>query len=335
MFVRWDSGYYAVIADVGYPAGGDERAFYPLYPMLVGVLARISQASLYTVGLVVSTVGYLCAAWGLFAWSRLNSNETVARYAVLWLVLFPMSFFLAAFYAESLFLAFSLWGLVYLQRGRFVASGLLICMAGLTRPHGFLLAVPYFTEGWLQWLDVRERPRAFVIGALIAPLGTLAHLVGLEQRGANGVITETYFQVLARGWKTYLTYPWQTLWDGARGALFGQGIQEDWFSRATTLHDFLYVVGGVALAVWALKHLRLSAGLYLLAGVLLFFFTHGPYGYAFESYPRHIASIAPLYLALALLLAKWHPWVRASVLTFSAAQLALLTAWFASARWVA
>lgn len=334
-FVRWDAGYYAAIATGGYSPDGNERAFYPLYPTLVAILTALTGLSIYGAGLLISLAGYLLAAWALYDWSERQAGSTVARGAVLWLAFFPMSFFLVAFYPESLFLAASLWALLLLERGRFVASGIVICLAGLARPHGFLLAVPYLVEAWQQRHDLRVRLWHVLLGAAIAPLGAVTHLLRLESRGGQGIITTTYFAVLARGWNTYLTYPWRTFIDGARGTVLGEGINQDWFSRLTTAHDFLYVLVGIVLAIWALRHLRLSAGLYLLAGVLLFLLTHGPEGYAFESYPRHLASLAPVYPALALLTAQWPPALRVAVLTASGVQLLVLTAWFASGGWVA
>ncbi len=42
MFARWDSAYYLAIAQYGYSATGAERAFFPLYPLLVHWLSQLS-----------------------------------------------------------------------------------------------------------------------------------------------------------------------------------------------------------------------------------------------------------------------------------------------------
>src|SRR5689334_12114870 len=39
VWARWDTGFYLQIATGGYQPGGDELAFFPLYPLLIGLLS--------------------------------------------------------------------------------------------------------------------------------------------------------------------------------------------------------------------------------------------------------------------------------------------------------
>jgi hypothetical protein len=130
------------------------------------------------------------------------------------------------------------------------------------------------------------------------------------------------------------TWPWETLFHGTQSALFGVDIGADWFSRTVVWQDLLFATGGLALAIWGLRYLRLSYGVYFLAGMLFFMSSQGSGGYVFEGMPRHVASLIPLYIILAMVVERLPQRLHWIMLASSAALLALFTAWFASGRWV-
>ena len=175
LFVRWDSGYYSAIAEHGYSASGAERAFFPLYPLLVRWLSRVNGLSIWWNGLILSVTAFGAASAIFYAWVRCDHSRTVALLATALLCFSPVSFYLVAFYAEPLFLAVGLFGLYCARRGWFLASGIGIALASATRPTAFLLGVAYVIEILLQRpLSARAWVMA-IAGALLAPLGALAY----------------------------------------------------------------------------------------------------------------------------------------------------------------
>lgn len=72
----------------------------------------------------------------------------------------------------------------------------------------------------------------------------------------------------------------------------------------------------------------------LLASLLYLFVLHGPGGYAFDSAPRRLLTIAPIFPAVALWLERLPPRLRWVVFGLMVLWLGLLTAWFTSGRWV-
>jgi hypothetical protein len=173
-----------------------------------------------------------------------------------------------------------------------------------------------------------------VLGALIAPTGTLAYLLFLAQQSNSGNFFEAYAGAHADEWLVYHTWPWLVLGDGLKAAVLGIGINQDWFSRVQVWHDLLYAVMGLLVSIWAWPRLRLSAAAFLLMGMLYLFTVHGPLGYAFDAKPRQISVLFPIYLAIALLLEQWPERYRWSVIGLSVLMLGLLSAWFTSGRWV-
>lgn len=333
-FVRWDSGYYLQIAQDGYTSTGDERAFFPLYPLVCSLVSKILGLPLLWSGLLVSVSSYVAASILLYRWILIDYDPQVARWAVIWLYAFPMSFFFIAFYAEPLLLLTSVAGIYMARRGRFISSGIAIALAGATRPVAFLLAIPYVIEFWQQQSFDWHRLLRFAVGACIAPVGTIGYLVYRSILSGSSNLLSIHSPGTTQ-WQSFtITWPWITLFDGLAAALFGSGIYTDWFSRALVWQDLTYALLGLALAVWAWFRLRPSVAAFLLISVLFFYTNHGPLNYAFWSLPRHLAALFPIYLVLALLTVRLTGKYRWILLAVSVGLQGLLSAWFASGRWV-
>lgn len=333
-FVRWDAHYYLEIAQNGYRSAGPERAFFPLYPLTVRFLSQLLGLPLPWGGWLLSILSFVGACCLLYRWVLVDYRAEAAVWAVRWLCLFPLSFFFTAFYAEALFLVTALAGIYWARRGNFVASGLAIGLAGAARPIAFLLAVPYILEFWQQRHFSRSRWVSFGLGALLAPLGMLSYLLFVARQLGSWNIVMAYASIHDNEWHRTYTWPWVTLYDGINAALFGAGINPDWFSRAISWYDLFFALLGLLLAVWAFGRLRPGSALFLLAGVVLLYIDHGPSGYAFDSKARPLASLYPIYLILALWTLKLpggYRWLPAAT---SLVMLGLLSAWFASGRWV-
>jgi hypothetical protein len=140
VWARWDSVHFLRIAEHGYSAA--EAAFYPLYPALVAAAGRALGGHYVLAGILLS----LLATGGAFvllerlAEERLGGNG--ARRALVYLALFPTSFFLQAVYSEALFLLLCLAAFALAERSRFADAGCMVGLAVLTRPAGLALVPP-------------------------------------------------------------------------------------------------------------------------------------------------------------------------------------------------
>lgn len=156
MWNHFDSGFYLNIARGGYWGaeslkGMSNWAFFPLYPLLMRLLALpfgIQDDTLSIAGLVLANVAAVVAVIYLYKLTAKELGEKIAARTVVYLALFPMSFYLSAIYPESLFLALSIGCLYYARTRRWWWAGLLGGCAALTRPQGVLLAV---VIGWEYW----------------------------------------------------------------------------------------------------------------------------------------------------------------------------------------
>jgi hypothetical protein len=148
---RFDSYFFLHIAQHGYTDQG-LGAFFPLYPLLVRLFAWPLAGHFTLAALLVS---WLCA-WGSYlCFFRLAHREfgaRVARFALLFLALSPVSFFAFAPYSEALFLLVSISAVERARAGRLWQAGLLAALGMLTRPTGILLLIP------LAWECGRHSP---------------------------------------------------------------------------------------------------------------------------------------------------------------------------------
>ncbi len=175
LYAKFDSGWYLAIIESGYgkpPPNGKPsgHAFFPLYPTTAKVLHDTFAIDGFSAGLVVT---YLCLflAMSLFyreGMERLGERDAAA--SVAFLLLFPAAFFLAAVYAESMFLLFALLAFRDARRGVGGKAALWGFLLGLTRASALAVAPALFLAG----LEKRSRDgarrwgRALIIGLVPA-----------------------------------------------------------------------------------------------------------------------------------------------------------------------
>jgi hypothetical protein len=335
LFVRWDAGYYLHIVKEGYSADGDERAFFPLYPGVVYVVHKTLRLPVLWSGFIVSGLAFVVAGLFMYQWIRIDYTHEQTLLTTVLMYVFPMAFFFVAFHGEPLLLLTSIASMYYARRGNFVASGIAIALAGATRPPAFLLSIPYLIEAWQQRRSAGFKWSRVIAGACIAPIGWLAYWLFLVQTNEGASLLNAYGSIEEDKWQVYWAWPWEVLLDGLRAAVLGLNITSDWFSRILVWQDLLYALLSLILSIWSLSHIRLSTAVFMLASTLFFWTVHGPYGYAFWSTPRRVATLFPVYLTLALLLERLPVRYRWLIIGTSTMMLGLLSAWFTTGRWVA
>jgi hypothetical protein len=133
---RWDSGWYLSIAERGYwydPHGASSVAFFPLLPLLMKGLG-VFTGNQAAAGLLIANLAALGAVLALYHWVRMEAGHAAAERAVLWLLVYPFSFYLHSIYAESLFFVLATLALYASAREQRLASGIWGALAAVTRP---------------------------------------------------------------------------------------------------------------------------------------------------------------------------------------------------------
>lgn len=136
---RWDSVWYLQIAAHGYFSPASTN-FYPLYPLLVGLGARLSDNAIIA-GSAISIGATIAALTLLHRLARLDLDRPAARMTVLLVAVFPASLFLSAVYPTSLFLLLTIAAVYAARRERWPLAGLCGGLAAATSSDGILLIV--------------------------------------------------------------------------------------------------------------------------------------------------------------------------------------------------
>lgn len=227
----WDGSHYRIIATKGYSAEGDAArrlAFFPLFPLLARTLG--GKESCLLAGILLSQ---LCLLGSLVILTQLTDpqpDSTGYHQPGIWLLVSPLSFFLAVFYSESLFLFLSLLGVRSYRTGQLGAALLCNLLAGLTRPMAVTLPALYLYEAWEAW-QRRERWMLVCMVGLAPVAGVLIYYT------AVGVLLDNplgYFDIQSRwAWQHAWTIPFKPLLSDAKNLFFNalhlnfSGMQPD------------------------------------------------------------------------------------------------------------
>ena len=300
---RWDSLWYARIAEEGYghtlflPDGAvhADLAFFPLLPALERVISAMTPLTAADAGLVVSSVTSLCAAWGIFAIGDLLYGRRVGlTLAALWGVL-PVGIVQSMAYSESLFTALAAWGVYAALTRRWLWAGLCAALAGLTRPVGAAVVAAVWAAAVVELLRERRSaplPPRLLAGVVLAPLGGLGYVAWVAFRTGSAT---GYFDVQG-GWG-----------NGFDGGLAFAGF----IGGLLTSLPFVAGLGlllGVGALIWLFTGcVRQRQPLPLLAyGGAVLVLALAAKGY-FGSKPRLLIPAFPLLLPVAVVLARLRP----------------------------
>ncbi len=307
--VRWDSIHYLQIAEHGYTYAAN-TPFYPLYPLLIHILAWVVQSQVLA-GVIISCTSYAVALTLLYRLTRDELGDSTARTTVLLLTFAPLSFFFSAVYTESLFLAFLVGSFYLARRNRFAWAGLAAAAATLTHVEGILLTAPLVLMYW------RSRGRSFSLRGLSSWGGAALALPALSLAGFC-----VYLHAQGYGWlapvsnantsgygRSMVGTP-KMVWQAITAALAGlvqtlQGYKpmapnvDGPFSTGFTNMVYLVVLV-IAVAAFVAAWRRLPREYTLFAALSLVVATSSAVGgRPLESFDRYALSIFPLWMGAA------------------------------------
>jgi Mannosyltransferase (PIG-V) len=190
---RWDATWYSDIAALGYRWDGDwtrqqNVVFFPAFPVAARLLARPLGMHVLYAGWLISLASFAAAMVLFVRLARTLVNERDAADAAWLLATYPFAVYFSAAYSESLFLLAMCGMFLSAHHARFRQAAAWGLVAGLTRPNGWLLAVPLALFIW----ERRPRPgsaREWVEagGVVAAPIaGLLLFTFYLHLRFADG-----------------------------------------------------------------------------------------------------------------------------------------------------
>lgn len=291
--LAWDGAFYADLAQRGYGAlPRPALRFFPLTPLL-GRLTGWTGLGPRTGVVVVANVAALAAGALLVVLLRREGlAEATVQRSVWLLTLAPSAFVLVLGYAEATFLVLAIVTFLLVRSRRWWLVVPVGVLAGLTRPAGFVLAVPIAVEAVRALRATTAGEKVARVAAVLSPFaGTVAYLLWVDDRFGDGLLP---FRVQTRAnLKGTFTDPFTSTTDALRGIVHGH--------VGTGLHvPWMIVV--VALVVVAFRRLPLAYGLYAAVTV-----ASAVTSANLDSFERYALAAFPVTVALALLVRPGWP----------------------------
>src|SRR5215208_6282919 len=314
-FTLWDSGWYLNIAENGY-RGEQAAAFFPLYPLLVHVLAWVTRSTVVA-GVLIALVAAGVAAIAIQRIAEELLPARAARDSVLYFALWPVAFVFTSVYSEGLFLAFAAWSFWAGMQRRPVLAAVLGALAVDTRLIGLALLPALVVLLW-----PRERRVLRLAPLLLLPAAVGAYAVYLEHRLGDW---RAFYEAQGAFWQHHrpAAGPFGGLWEAIAQGYHGvaqvvlhlgrasQVSAADEIGTRNALHLVL-LVATLWLTWVAWRRLGPAAGVYSV--VYLAIILSAPVSYfPLVSLPRYVLGDFPLFLALASFTER-RPTVRQAIL---------------------
>ena len=320
-WARWDAGWYKDIAELGYeiaPRFDEQRnvVFFPLYPLAIRAVRLLTHHT-GLAGLIVSNVSFAVAMLLLFPLvKKLYSGET-AKLTLVFVSVFPFSFYFSALYAEALFFVFVVGSFFFAHRSQWAWAAICAALAGATRLAGITLIVGlgvlYLEQ--IQFQIRRIRPN--ILWLLIAPLGVVVYALFLEYR-----FGEPWIFASARG----VVDDWSNdLVQSVRSVLSRDAILT---GRSQMMYLFNLLIGIVSIVPVIACWRRLSKAYVVWT---LAYFAVSFVGNWFNL-GRYMLPAFPIYIATALLIKRTEGVL--AIVYLSTLALALLTILYTHWYWV-
>jgi len=296
----WDGGWYSAIASEGYGDVPNPRlAFFPLFPVLAGLISRLCHLDLLVAGFLLNTVAVYFAAWFLFSIARdFFDSERAATVVLLLFLFFPTAFFLNAFYTEAIFCALTFGAFAYSRRRNWAVACLLLGLTTATRLPGVAVVVGVFVEYLSsRQFSVKHIDRQ-ILWFSLAPMGLVGYML-FQQLSYGDALA--FLKVYEIEWPIEKDIdpriPLTVLNESLRGfrALRGHDVNAALYSLIPTTAW----LAALYLTIRGIRTLPLSYSAFSLSS-LAAFASHG----TVVSSNRYVLPLFPLYLVLHLILGE-------------------------------
>lgn len=302
---RWanfDGAHYLGIAAGGY--GLYQQAFFPLYPSLIAVIHKILPLSMPIIGMFVSLSAFLAGLCLFYSYVR-KYGENTARWTVVLLLSYPISFSFASIYTESLYFLLAVAAMYSIEKKKYFISSLLIGLAGATRLVGIMLLL------FLLMHARHVRSRLTVFGfCVISALGLAGFMSYLWYTTGDPfafIHVQSFFGANRSG--SSLVLPPQVIWRYMKIFFTASPFSLQYWVALFEAGTF---IGAMMLIIISWKDRAFRPQLIYSMLVLLIPSMTG----TFSSMPRYVLCAFPLFIILAKLHNRWVRWCMVGIFSF-------------------
>jgi len=290
-----------LIAAKGYTVNA---GFFPLFPLLINIFTHLFGQNIlpfdpkqYLAATVLVNSFFLLSLLIFYKLTKLDYSENIAIWSIVFLLIFPTSFFYSSIYSESLFLLLSLLSFYFARKKKWFLAGTMGMFLSAARVVGIAIFPALLYEYFKENKNVLNKvaPYIKVQPLFMAPLGLIFYIIYNAYRWGN-----PFYFIQAQGnfannrtVNSIVLFP-QTIIRYIKILFTVRPNIYEWWVALFELSFFVFALILFYIA-WK-KKIRIS---YLIFGILCFLIPVS--SGTFSSLPRYIAPIFPLFITLALI----------------------------------
>lgn len=300
-WANFDGVHYLTIAGNGYMRGAEGR-FFPFYPFLISLFAALfGQTTIFGIGqffsaFLIANLSFLASLILFYTMLRKDYSPKIALWTIIFLLVFPTSFFFGSIYTESIFLLFSLASFYFARKKNFVRASILGALLTLTRSVGIFILFPLLYE----FIKVaREKPmnkiRYFqAISFFLIPLALLGFML-FNYYQWHDIFYFIHAQEAVTPGRSHLVvfFP-QTIYRYVKILLSLSQSQFEWWIALLELTTF-FITTLLLFVSWR-KHVSLS---YLIFAVSCYLIP--TISGTLSGFPRYASILFPIFIVPALI----------------------------------
>jgi len=281
------------IAQNGYSSS--TVAFFPLYPILIRALTRITGSTSIS-GLLIANLSFFVALFYLYAITKQDYDDNTAGRAVFYIAAAPSAFFFSTVYTESLFLLFVTAGFYYARKSKWLFACLAGVLASATRINGVLVGAFILFEAFWQ-KGIRFFPKPW---SARSQIDLLRKDIGILPQAKKGILAAILSLL---GLAAYMAYLYREFGDPLAflhvQENWGRSVGFDWLLRVLQDHsqklDILFTIIFIPIVIITFFKFRPSYGLFTLLSFMIPLVSG-----SLLSMRRFVIVIVPCYILLAL-----------------------------------
>lgn len=324
---RWDCGWYVRMAETGYDTfpipsriNAGNWAFFPFYPMLVGLVAKVIPLPTIVLASLLSILTAYAAV--VAAWPLLGRNIRAYTLYAAFMLSGPVSFYFTTFFTEVMYVLLTTLVFRFLGRSDYLSAAGAAALLSATRIVGVFASLSIGVQALMDyrkstgtWKGVvpglLAQPR-LVLAIFIAPLGFFTYVAFLNYWVGDGLA----FSHTQRAWGRMIANPAVYLWEGLgkwpdNGALFSN----------SQILALAAIAGLIVTGILAWRR-QWPAVVFCLFCIVI------PLAAGLASMLRFMTAMAPLTITVATLLAR-----QRVVFALSFAAI-IISAWFVTLAWM-
>jgi len=332
-FANFDGVHYLTIANLGYSAQYTQ-VFFPFYPLLIAFFSKLLPfLNPLIIALFLSNIIFLFMIIILQKLLELDYKKKSIRKMIIFLLVFPTSFFFGSVYTESLFLFLVISAFYAARKKQWILAGVLGALASATRLVGIFLLPALFWEWCInRFKDQKLNKILFSIShfrfspiVYLVPLGLISYMLYLQFQFGDWLYFWHAQPVFGaeRSGNSIVFLP-QVLWRYAKILTsFPLTMEIFWIPFL----ELVFTLGAIICLIYAhIKKVRLSYLIFSWFAVIIPTLTG-----TLSSMPRYVLCAFPIFIILGLIENKFY---KILLFFISLCILSVLTILFTRGHWV-